>query len=254
MSDPETVEVVAERVARASRVAVLTGAGVSAESGMATFREPQHGLWSKYDPMELAHIDAFRRDPELVSRWYHWRFSQAAECAPNPGHRALADLERVLTGRGCDFVLATQNIDGLHQQAGSERVLELHGTFLTWRCTETAERVPLDRVDFSSFPVRSASGSLMRPDVVWFGEQLPADVLRRAEEAVRSCDVFMTVGTSGVVWPAAGFCELAASAGAATVEINPEETPVSGAAQFAIRGTSARVLPMLLERIVSMDS
>lgn len=230
----------------ARSVAVLTGAGVSAESGIDTFRDPQGGLWAKYDPMELAHIDAFHRDPELVTRWYHWRFCKCVDCGPNPGHDALARIEHELTGRGGSFLLATQNVDGLHQRAGSQAVVELHGTILTWRSLDTGEHWPIDRIDFSTFPPRSATGALLRPNVVWFGEMLPEDALRQALQAAASCDLLLTVGTSAAVYPAAGLIDVAADAGARVIEINRQRTQASSRADVSLLGPSGQILPALL--------
>lgn len=235
-------------LADAKSVVVLTGAGVSAESGLATFREPEQGLWARYDPMELAHIDAFYRDPELVTRWYHWRFTRARDAQPNDGHRALARLQEWLTRDGRGFRLITQNIDGLHQRAGSRDVVELHGTILIWRCTKTGDQYPLDTIDFSSFPPRSSAGGVLRPNVVWFGEALPEKALEAASDAAESCDVFVSVGTSALVWPAAGFIEVARRSGAATIEVNLDATPNSEAVDISLRGSSGELLPRLLDR------
>ena len=235
----------------ASRIAVLTGAGISAESGLATFRgsgsDPTvHPLWSRYDPMELATIEAYHRDPELVTRWYHWRFDSCKDAEPNEGHRALVELDAVLRTRGGALDLVTQNIDGLHQKAGSSGVIELHGTILTWRGETSGERVPIAEIPFDVFPPVLESGDRLRPDVVWFGESLPVDAIERAAEAAATCDVFMSVGTSGTVWPAAGFIHEARSRGAATLEVNYEPTPLSGDVDVSIRGRCGEVLPTLV--------
>lgn len=248
---------VAEWIADASNIVVLTGAGVSAESGLATFRDPSESgdaLWSKYDPMELATIEAFKRDPELVTRWYHWRFTKCAEVEPNPGHHALAGLERWLTEHKSPeaFTLITQNIDGLHQRAGSERVVELHGTIHTWRCTRTGRETPLRDVSFETFPVPSASGGLLRPCVVWFGEALPEAALAITGAALDRCDLFLSIGTSAVVYPAAGFLQIARHNGARTVEINRDPTPNTPDVDIALAGTSGQILPELLDRVRSL--
>ncbi|MFI4894082.1 MAG: SIR2 family NAD-dependent protein deacylase [Phycisphaerales bacterium JB058] len=240
------IEKAALLLREARSVVVLTGAGVSAESGISTFRDKETGLWAKYDPMELAHIDAFHRDPELVTRWYHWRFTRCKDCEPNPGHAALAELQKQTEARGGSFSLLTQNVDGLHQTAGSTNVSEIHGTILTWRCTKTGEHYELDEIDFSSFPPASKAGGLLRPNVVWFGEALPERELERAFHDSSSCDVFMSVGTSSVVQPAASLIELAKGAGASTIEVNLEPTPISEIVDVSVFGKAGEVLPRLL--------
>lgn len=232
----------ADWIASARSVVALTGAGVSAESGLSTFRDPEEGLWSKYDPMELATIDAFNKDPELVTRWYHWRFTKARDVEPNPGHHALAAIEAATPA----FALITQNIDGLHQRAGSTNVVEIHGSILTWRCTETGDETPLDELSFDEFPIPSKQGGLMRPCVVWFGEQLPEHALRASFEALASCDLFLSIGTSATVQPAASFIEIAREAGARTIEINRDPTPLSSAVDLAIQGASGDILPRVV--------
>ncbi len=240
-------------IVEARNVVVLTGAGVSAESGLATFRDPSEAgdaLWSRYDPMELATIGAFERDPELVTRWYHWRFTKCADVDPNPGHDALARLERWLTESKSPeaFTLITQNIDGLHQRAGSVRVVELHGTIHTWRCTETGKETPLRDLSFGSFPVRSGDGGLMRPCVVWFGEALPEAALAIAGAALERCDLFMSIGTSATVQPAASFLRIAKHNGARTAEINRDSTPNTAEVDIALPGASGEILPLVLAR------
>ena len=251
MPDAETL---ARWLHEARSVAVLTGAGVSAESGLATFRDPEEGLWAKHDPMELATIGAFERDPELVTRWYHWRFTRARDVEPNPGHHALARLESSLAARGRGFSIITQNIDGLHQRAGSRRVVEIHGTIHRWRCTKTGREKPLADLSFDRFPVPSDHGGLMRPCVVWFGESLPEQALRDTFAALERCDLFLSVGTSATVQPAASFIEIARAAGARTVEINKDATPNTGGVDLALRGPSGVILPealAALERLAS---
>ena len=243
-----TPEYVAARLLReAQRIVVLTGAGVSAESGIPTFRDKQTGLWAKYDPMELAHIDAFHRDPELVTRWYHWRFTSCKDCQPNPAHLALAELQRRTLARGGRLTLVTQNIDGLHQKAGATDVCELHGTILSWRCTKTGEHRPLEAVDFSRFPPTSEAGGLLRPNVVWFGEMLPARELERAKTDSAECDLFLSIGTSAVVQPAASLIELARLNGARAIEINREPTPISELVDVTLYGKAGEVLPAILD-------
>lgn len=230
-------------LSESSHTVVLTGAGVSAESGLSTFRDPEEGLWSKYDPMELATIEAFERDPELVTRWYHWRFTKARDVEPNPGHHALAAIERVAMESGRSFTLITQNIDGLHQRGGSTNVVEIHGTILTWCCTETGEESSLDALSSDVYPILSAHGGLMRPSVVWFGEQLPEPALRASFEALSECDLFLSIGTSATVQPAASFIELARENGARTIEINRDPTPITDIVDLTILGPSGAILP-----------
>ncbi len=249
IAHPHKIEHVAELLRNATRIAVLTGAGMSAESGIETFRQPQTGLWARYNPMELAHVDALARDPKTVTEWYHWRFSKCADAKPNPGHEALARLQQLKRDAGGDVAVLTQNIDGLHQVGGARDIVELHGSILRWRCQKTGEMRPIREVDFSSFPPTSEAGGVLRPDIVLFGEMLPIDALEAAERAVMSCDVFLTIGTSAVVYPAAGYIDLAISRGVPTVEINPDATPMTGSVSHALRGPSGAVLPELLRRM-----
>ncbi|MFI4916298.1 MAG: NAD-dependent deacylase [Phycisphaerales bacterium JB060] len=252
MTQPDSTaqfDTVAALLRDAPKIAVLTGAGMSAESGIETFRQPQTGLWARYDPMELASTGALERDPEMVTRWYHWRFSKCADARPNPGHEALGKLQARKRGIGGDVDVLTQNIDGLHQAGGTQDVVELHGSILRWRCQKTGERRPIQEVDFSDFPPTSQAGGVLRPDIVLFGEMLPTDAIEAAERAVMSCDLFLTIGTSAVVYPAAGYIDLAISRGVPTVEINPDATPMTSSVTHALRGPSGVVLPELLRRI-----
>lgn len=253
MPDREAITRIASWLSEPRSVVVLTGAGVSAESGLATFRDLEEGLWAKYDPMQLATIDAFNRDPELVTRWYHWRFTKARDVRPNPGHHALADLESFLTGRDQSLAIVTQNIDGLHQRAGSQRVIEIHGTIHRWRCTKTGAEMPLADLSFDTFPVPSANGGLMRPCVVWFGEMLPERALADTFHALEHCDLFLSIGTSATVQPAASFIEVARAAGAKTVEINRDPTPNTPVVDCAIHGPSAMLLPQILSELRQLD-
>ena len=219
----------------------LTGSGISAESGVPTFRDAQTGLWSRYDPQELATPEAFARDPELVWKWYAWRRSLVEGAKPNAGHRALADLER----RTPAFTLVTQNVDGLHQEAGSANVVELHGNIRRSRCP--AENVPVEADHTDHLPPLCPNcGSPLRPDVVWFGESLPVAELEAASEAARSCDVLLSVGTSGLVYPAASLPYEALENGAVVVEVNPDRTPLSASAHYSLRGRAGEVLPGLV--------
>lgn len=227
-------------------VAVLTGAGVSAESGVPTFRDARTGLWARFDPADLATPEAFERDPRLVWEWYEWRRGLVAEANPNPGHEALAELERLVAR----FTLVTQNVDGLHRRAGSEEVIELHGNITRSKCS--VENVSVEDYDpQGSPPVCPNCGAPLRPDVVWFGEALPAGALSAASEAASSCDLFLSVGTSSLVYPAASLPHEALRSGAMIAEVNPDETPLTRHADFAVRGKAGEVLPALVGAVRS---
>ncbi|WP_456446818.1 SIR2 family NAD-dependent protein deacylase [Oceanithermus sp.] len=231
------------QIAGAERVAVLTGAGVSAESGIPTFRGAG-GLWEGLRPEELATPEAYARDPEKVWRWYALRYAQVMEAEPNPAHLHLAELER---SKGEGFLLVTQNVDGLHRRAGSRRVVELHGSLARARCERCGHRQPLPPPDvFTPPPVCRRCGGRMRPDVVWFGEFLDAGLLARAERAFMTADVALVVGTSAVVEPAASLGRIAKSAGAFLIEVNPEPTPLTPLADLSLRTGAAKGLGALL--------
>lgn len=236
-----SIEQARELLREAKAVTVLTGAGVSAESGVPTFRGPG-GLWKQFRPEDLATPQAFRRAPELVWEWYDWRRSVIAKIQPNPAHYALAELEQ----RVERFTLITQNVDGLHQKAGSNSVLEVHGSIWTLRCTACG-REWRDRSIPLALPPHCECGNLARPGVVWFGENLPVKVWTAAEEATRSCDVFLVVGTSAVVYPAAGLIPLARAAGAKTIEVNLEATPMSASVDCALQGAAGEILPGMVQ-------
>ena len=233
----------------AHSIVVLTGAGVSAESGVPTFRDALAGLWAKFDPQQLATPEAFARDPALVSRWYDERRCNVARCKPNAGHVALAELQRRVVAEGRTFTLITQNVDRLHQAAGSTDVIELHGTLWVWRCIrcgrESEERGPA----FDTYPVNCACGAPKRPGVVWFGEELPAEAFRLAHDAASRADLFFSIGTSSVVYPAAGLIDVTLDNGARLIEVNTDDTPYTDRAHWALRGTSGEVLPRLLEAL-----
>jgi NAD-dependent deacetylase len=223
---------------KASKVVALTGAGVSQESGLRTFRDAQTGLWAKYRPEDLASPEAFHRDPKLVWDWYAWRREAVKGVRPNPGHYALAEIEK----RAPSFTLITQNVDGLHRMAGSQNMLELHGNIQRVRCADCYTFTETWGDDTESVPRCKKCGGLLRPDVVWFGEALPRGQLEAAVEAARSCDVFFSIGTSGVVQPAASLAFAAHNRGAVVVEINAEPTPLTPKADYgytANRGKSA---------------
>jgi NAD-dependent deacetylase len=234
----------------ARRAVILTGAGISSESGIPTFRDALTGLWSKYDPADLATPEAFAGDPELVSRWYDERRYQVARCRPNPGHFALAELQRQMLAKDLSCTLVTQNVDRLHQAAGATDVIELHGTLWVWRCLDCGSRSEERGPALESYPPRCRCGGLRRPDVVWFGEMLPEGAFAAAQAAVAWCEYFISVGTSSVVYPAAGLIEQALAAGAKTLEVNPQPTPFSERATWSIRGKSGEVLPRIVAAIV----
>ncbi len=226
----------------AQRVAALTGAGVSQESGLRTFRDAQTGIWTQHRPEDLASPEAFRRDPQLVWEWYAWRREAIKGVRPNPGHYALVEMER----RFSQFTLITQNVDGLHALAGSRRVLELHGDILRVRCSECGAYAEEGQEEAEEVPHCRLCGGLLRPDVVWFGETLPRSALEQAVEAARTCDIFLSIGTSGVVQPAASLAYAAHNRGAVLVEVNPEVTPLTPKANFFLQGKSGEILPALL--------
>jgi NAD-dependent deacetylase len=235
------VEVVTDWLRSATSVAVLTGAGISAESGIPTFRGPG-GVWKTYRAEELATPEGFARDPKLVWEWYDWRRSVIAEAQPNAGHRALAEIER----RVPRFTLITQNVDGLHDRAGSANVLKVHGDIWTVRCTSCGrERRDLGP-SLERIPPYCSCGGMERPGVVWFGESLPEAVWEEAVRATREADLFFVIGTSAVVHPAAGLVYLAKSSGARVVEINVDDTPVSSTVDICWRSPAAEALPALL--------
>jgi len=237
----EFVQTAREWIAAAGSVAVLTGAGISAESGVPTFRGPG-GLWREYRPEDLATPEAFVRDPRLVWEWYEWRRQGMAKARPNAGHRALVELERRKNG----FTLITQNIDGLHDLAGSRKLLKLHGDIWRMRCTNCGKKWKDRQAPLPELPPLCVCGALARPDIVWFGEPLPEGILRRAAHAVETADVLLVVGTSAVVYPAAGLIPLAKSRDRKVVEINPEATPFSEMVDYALRGPAGEILPGLV--------
>ena len=236
------VEQAAAALRAARHVCVITGAGVSAESGVPTFRDALTGLWSNFSPEDLATPEAFERDPRFVWGWYEFRRELVRSAEPNPGHYALAELAR----RVPRFTLVTQNVDGLHQRAGSQGVLEYHGNILRDRCT--LERVVAARSEHSpdGLPHCAACGGLLRPDVVWFGEPIPAVPMLAAAEAAGDCDVFMSIGTSSQVYPAAGLVGYARESGAVVIDVNPNSTDLSAIASIALAGASGVLLPRLL--------
>lgn len=247
------IERVASSLARAHVLVILSGAGVSKESGVPTFRDAQTGLWAKYDPQELATPQAFRRDPELVWRWYSFRRELVAGVQPNAGHLALAELEQFIP----HVVVLTQNVDGLHQAAGSSDVVELHGSIRRNRCGADCQGSPT-LIDLGALPDRSRDaspprcprcGAHVRPDVIWFGEPLPEAAVERASTVSAKCDVMLVVGTSGIVYPAAALPSIARHDGGAVIEVNPEPSGITPIANTFLRGSSGRILPGLVEAL-----
>jgi NAD-dependent deacetylase len=220
----------------------LTGAGISAESGLTTFRDAQTGLWSKFKPEELATADAFRRNPKLIWDWYAWRREQALKAEPNPGHLALVEIEK----RAPEFLLVTQNVDGLHARAGSKRIVELHGNIHRFRCFEN--NCASNNFDIEQGRCRSCGGNL-RPDVVWFGEPLSSNALETAAKAAEMCDAFFSIGTSSVVYPAADLWRRAKDCGAIVIEINKDPTPLTPLADYSFSGKAGEILPQLVQEI-----
>jgi len=239
----DDIEPIAMALRRARGVVVLTGAGVSVESGLRPFRGPD-GWWRGHDPLQLATPEAYAADPALVSEWYDVRRLAALSAEPNAAHHAIAALERHVVGADGRFALLTQNVDTLHRRTGSERVVELHGNLTVWRDHRSGRRVTPEPVRFASYPPPGPDGGWLRPDVVWFGEHLPSAALATADAALEWCDLFLLVGTSAVVYPAAGLVGRAAAAGATTVEVNVEATIT--AVQHRLIGPAGKILPRLV--------
>ena len=231
----------------ADRITALTGSGVSAESGVPTFRGAG-GVWEDVPVEKVASPTGFAADPDGVWRFYCERRAQYAAVKPNAGHLALAELERSLVDDGRTFTLITQNIDGLHSAAGSTNVIEIHGTALFDRCNDCAYRQPVLPDPPDSPPICPDCGGLLRPDVVWFGEQLPAAALAAAAEACHTCDLFLSIGTSALVQPVASFIHLALQRSARTIEINADPTPISGLVDVSVLGPAGELLPQLISR------
>ena len=238
-------DILIEKLRTAQRVAVLTGAGISAESGVPTFRQAQTGLWAQYDPEELATPRAFRQNPKLVWEWYAWRRELVAQAQPNSGHFALVEMEK----RVPYFTLITQNVDGLHPRAGSQNVVALHGDITRTKCFDDG-RLVTTWPDTDQIPPRCPRcDGMLRPDVVWFGEGLPPDALGTAVTAARSCDLFLSIGTSALVQPAASLPIEALNSGAFVVEINLNETPLTPHIHLLLKGASGVALPKLIQAV-----
>ena len=232
-------ETISDKLKKAKNIVFVTGAGISQESGIPTFRG-KDGLWRKYDPMTLATIDAFYQNPKLVWEWYEERRQNILKANPNPGHIAIAELEKYK-----DVTVLTQNIDGLHQRAGSTKVYELHGSIITIKCTVCDFRDTITS-SFSNFPPLCKCGNMLRPDVVWFGESLPQDIWKTAIEKSSSCDVMIVVGTSLAVSPANLLPVYAKENGALIIEVNPDQTPMSTTMDLSLRSSAAKTLPELV--------
>lgn len=230
----------------ARRLVVLTGAGMSKESGIPTFRDAQDGLWARYDPMRLATMEGFRADPKLVWNWYQYRFGLVNQCQPNPGHYAIVELERRLPR----VVVVTQNVDGLHTLAGSGDVIELHGNIRRYKCLRGHANYTLDDLAGQDAvpPLcpTAGCGAMMRPDVVWFGEFLEPEMLNRAVAESEACDVMLIVGTSGVVQPAASLPYRAWQNRARVVEVNPTPSELTDLASIYLQGPAGEVLPQIV--------
>lgn len=247
-SNEELLRAAARRLNGARLLVVFTGAGVSRESGISTFREPETGLWARYDPVQLATREGYLSDPPLVWEWYEHRFGIVEAAAPNPGHEAIAELETLLP----NVVVVTQNIDSLHQRAGSSDVIELHGSIQRFKCMSERHR-GYRREDFATQtekpPRCPQCGELLRPDVVWFGEELPGHELQRAFSLAEACDAMLVVGTSGLVQPAASVPLLAKRAGALVIDVNPQRDALAGFADVFLQGAGGEVLPRLVEAL-----
>jgi NAD-dependent deacetylase len=234
------------------RVAVLSGAGISAESGVPTFRDDKNGLWARFDPYELSSTRGWHSNPERVWGWYLWRHYLVANVQPNDGHRAIAAWRDY-----AEVTVITQNVDDLHERAGSAPVHHLHGSLFGFRCdrcgmayTEALPEMPEPTIEVE--PPICRCGGLIRPDIVWFGEALPQGPWQAAVDATEAADVVVVVGTSAIVYPAAGLPELALSRGTAVIEVNPESTPLTDSATISIRESASRALPGLLERLPAL--
>ncbi len=244
------------KLKQVKQLVVLTGAGTSAESGIPTFREAQTGLWAQYDPAQLATPEAFKQNPKLVWDWYTWRREKVLAAQPNAGHLALVAMEKYIK----TFHLVTQNVDGLHQRAGSENVLELHGNITRIKCEKRQRFIDLSHAQLTEYALQLSENtpprcldcncnSFYRPDVVWFGESLPYHALVTAEQVASQCEMLLCIGTSSVVYPAAALPLTAQQNGATVVEINYESTPLTKKAHYFLKGMSGEILPALVKAV-----
>lgn len=252
MVEHTLIQQAADLIARSISIVVLTGAGVSKESGVPTFRDALDGLWSQYDPMKLATPHAFENNPKLVWDWYQFRREMMGNAEPNPGHFALADLERKCPG----ILLVTQNVDDLHEQAGNQNIIHLHGNIMQNKCFFNCRGNPTP-VDISTIDWDQESGPPLcphcarwvRPDVVWFTEPLPGRELQAAEHASADCELMIVVGTSGLVTPAATLPHYAKHSKAKIIEVNPQHSMVTRIADIVLQGPSGEVLPRVMEAL-----
>ncbi len=249
-----SVQVVAQLIKHAKHLVILTGAGVSKESGVPTFRDAMDGLWAKYDPQELATPTAFRKNPKLVWDWYAYRRTLVSNAKPNAGHIALAQLEKIHP----TLWIITQNVDDLHEQAGSTRLIRLHGSLAETICYDQCqgERVLVDSADFvwgeahTTPPKCSHCNAYLRPNVVWFEEILPPHALHSAFDVSATCDVMLVIGTSGMVSPASQLPRMAKNSGAMLIEVNPEKSALTASTDYHLQGASGEILPALLEAMI----
>lgn len=233
-----------DRLGRTRSLLVITGAGISAESGIPTFRGAD-GLWRNFRAEELATPWAFERDPKTVWEWYDWRRGIIGKAEPNSAHWAIKALEELFE----DFLLITQNVDGLHERTGMSRMVEIHGNLWRVRCPRDGRTFMLRDVPLKTIPPACDCGTILRPDVVWFGESMPRDALDQAYSAIHSCDTLLVVGTSGVVYPVASFPETVKKKGGFVIEINVEATPITGMADVTLLGRSGDILPALVDGV-----
>ncbi|MEQ8672953.1 MAG: NAD-dependent deacylase [Aggregatilineales bacterium] len=248
----DNIQQAADLIKNAKEIAVLTGAGVSKESGVPTFRDAMDGLWAKFDPQQLATQEAFEANPKLVWDWYEYRRGLVRGAKPNAGHYALAELEK----RYASLTIITQNVDDLHEQAGSKNVIHLHGNIAQSKCFDNCQGDPT-LIDLNSYawdreqtpPPCPHCGAYVRPDVVWFGEMLPLKELDRAKVVSVNCDVMIVVGTSGLVTPAASMPEYARQAGAKIIEVNPDYSMITRIADIKLEGASGEMLPRVIEAL-----
>ena len=234
------------------RLTVLSGAGISAESGVPTFRDDKNGLWAKFDPYELSSAQGWLQNPERVWGWYLWRHYLVSRVEPNAGHRAVAAWQD-----HAEVSVVTQNVDDLHERAGSASVHHVHGSLFQFRCATCdspySDELPdMCEPTIEVEPPTCRCGGLIRPDIVWFGEPLPEEPWQRAVEATATADVLVVVGTSGIVYPAAGLPDLALARGAVVIEVNPEPTPLSDSATITVRETASQALPTLLQLLPAL--